>query len=360
MAGTEKNIVKRVWYRKFKPFYWYDSWYVSYEFNANGEKTVPVGGQYVKPGWYTASWQRNSVPLWNSTSTNKFYSTPSVPYRSDDCWDYISYNNLVNKALNRFGDRKMNLGETLAESKQTWKMVASNATAVAHMFQQLKRGNFRAAANAVGLSRGRNYSRDVSSKYLELIFGWKPLVDEIYAGVDAVQNGLNDHPRHAYITCYAKDDKTFSRTVARTTTRPSGSVQTIGRGRVSYTFLFTHPDYGRTLNQLGLSSPFELAWNLLPHSFLIDWFIPIGDYLGAFYATEGLDFQDAFSTSFCEQKFSGNAGDLAKWPDACSLESGLVQRRVIYDSSPRLPEFELDPTIGKAITATALVLQQRR
>lgn len=34
-----------------------------------------------------------------------------------------------------------------------------------------------------------------------------------------------------------------------------------------------------TLQQLGVTNPLLLAWELVPYSFIADWFIPVGDYL---------------------------------------------------------------------------------
>jgi hypothetical protein len=44
------------------------------------------------------------------------------------------------------------------------------------------------------------------------------------------------------------------------------------------------------LSQMGITNPVELAWEELPYSFVADWFLPIGDYLGNLDATLGWDF----------------------------------------------------------------------
>lgn len=46
----------------------------------------------------------------------------------------------------------------------------------------------------------------------------------------------------------------------------------------------------RTLNQLGLVNPASLAWELIPWSFVVDWFIPIGPLLSVLTAPAGLIF----------------------------------------------------------------------
>lgn len=47
----------------------------------------------------------------------------------------------------------------------------------------------------------------------------------------------------------------------------------------------------RTASELGLLNPFELAWELLPGSFIADWFIPVGDFLSQLDADLGWQFK---------------------------------------------------------------------
>jgi hypothetical protein len=43
---------------------------------------------------------------------------------------------------------------------------------------------------------------------------------------------------------------------------------------------------------LGLTNPALLAWELVPFSFVLDWLLPIGDWLSSLDATVGLQFSD--------------------------------------------------------------------
>lgn len=44
-------------------------------------------------------------------------------------------------------------------------------------------------------------------------------------------------------------------------------------------------------SRLGITNPALIAWELLPWSFVADWFVPVGDYLSLLDATLGWDFQ---------------------------------------------------------------------
>lgn len=45
----------------------------------------------------------------------------------------------------------------------------------------------------------------------------------------------------------------------------------------------------RTLSQLSLTNPLEVAWELVPFSFVVDWMLPIGDYLSNMSALHGIE-----------------------------------------------------------------------
>jgi hypothetical protein len=57
-----------------------------------------------------------------------------------------------------------------------------------------------------------------------------------------------------------------------------------------------------TLSQTGFTNPVSLAWELLPFSFVADWFIPIGDFLEALEAWKGMTFLGGSKTTFTRIK----------------------------------------------------------
>lgn len=52
------------------------------------------------------------------------------------------------------------------------------------------------------------------------------------------------------------------------------------------------------LDQLGITNPLSIAWQLLPLSFVVDWFLPIGNFLSALSAPMGLSYHKGYRTSF--------------------------------------------------------------
>jgi hypothetical protein len=50
--------------------------------------------------------------------------------------------------------------------------------------------------------------------------------------------------------------------------------------------------------ELGITNPALVAWELVPFSFVADWFLPIGNFLGFLDATLGLEFVSGYQTTF--------------------------------------------------------------
>jgi hypothetical protein len=55
-------------------------------------------------------------------------------------------------------------------------------------------------------------------------------------------------------------------------------------------------------SQLGLTSPISLGWELIPFSFVIDWFLPIGAALNAASAFDGLTFHSGYKAYRTEKR----------------------------------------------------------
>lgn len=69
-----------------------------------------------------------------------------------------------------------------------------------------------------------------------------------------------------------------------------------------------------TLVQLGshgLTNPLALAWELFPMSFVINWFLPIGNFLAGLSTPFGMEFRDGYMTKYVEwtAKTTGTVSD---------------------------------------------------
>jgi hypothetical protein len=60
------------------------------------------------------------------------------------------------------------------------------------------------------------------------------------------------------------------------------------------------------LAQSGFTNPVNLAWEILPYSFVIDWLLPIGPYLETLSAWHGTAFAGGFKTQFTRQNINAS------------------------------------------------------
>lgn len=79
------------------------------------------------------------------------------------------------------------------------------------------------------------------------------------------------------------------------------------------------------LGQTGFTNPVNLTWELLPYSFVVDWFLPIGPYLETLSAWGGLVFVDGFQTDYGKRITSSSvnwSGSLPASPDTAEEAYG--------------------------------------
>jgi hypothetical protein len=183
-----------------------------------------------------------------------------------------------------------NLSVFLGEAHQTLALIADSATRIYSSLRALKRGRFRDAAHhlVVNTPRGKWASKfpasvpkkkTLSDLWLELQYGWMPLLSDTQGAAEALAQALE-------VPFAMKTSATRKRT--RYSLIQKGGIN-IWDDRYSYilssierlkvtVFVTEKPSVAA---QLGLLNPENVAWELLPFSFVADWFIPIGQYLDA-------------------------------------------------------------------------------
>lgn len=124
-------------------------------------------------------------------------------------------------------------------------------------------------------------SGDVSSLWLAFQYGWLPLMGDIHALMQLVSGDVpSEEP-------YLSVSKTRSKELPGLQVGQSfglnGDVVTFfnppSKAKAKITFHAKLKRKATLLDQLGLTNPLAIGWELVPFSFVIDWFVPIGDYL---------------------------------------------------------------------------------
>lgn len=141
-----------------------------------------------------------------------------------------------------------------------------------------------------------------SEVWLELRYAWRPMLydmQDIMEAIQRLQAGITDPLHRAYGT--VDEEKSQTDTII------NGNFQTPGSGGVVGFAMFTvsqirkvtvrrshHASVGVqvTTRDITAMDPLVTAWELVPFSFILDWFVTIGDMLAAFspFATGQLRF----------------------------------------------------------------------
>lgn len=144
------------------------------------------------------------------------------------------------------------------------------------------------------------YRRKASDIYLEGIFGWVPLMSDIYRAMEVLSSAHRISPSRAK----AQDTRAYG--VANSTLR--AGVITDARAVVGVRLSLDNPNVV-LLNNLGLLNPASVAWDAVPYSFVINWFVPVGTYLNALTDLLGYGVHDGFVTTFVRKSAAGSYYD---------------------------------------------------
>jgi hypothetical protein len=191
----------------------------------------------------------------------------------------------VTECLLKLNEGKVHLGQYLAESKNSAEMIASLGTDLCQLLLKAKHGQWSSIPKEFGLAlrKGRDY-------YLAWNFGWKPLASDIYN----LYQGLIHKPSVAPFLHASRSVKTnFDYETTYNGDKVDVKVKHTDRCKL-YAGLSEEMLAG--LQSYDLINPVSLAWELVPYSFVVDWFAPIGNTLSTLTATAGLEFIGGYSS----------------------------------------------------------------
>lgn len=259
--------------------------------------TSSPGGYRTDVSLMTSNCPIISTPI---GAPNKLITNPGIPMEMK--------NEASTKALLSIADAKAGIGEDLATLRQTIGMIKNPSLALIKSLKYVRSNpDFKKflAYSAREIKRNGPLTT-ASQKYLEYVYGWKPLVHDIY-GIMEIMKEKGQRPMllsgQGYSHRQAQSPQSFY-------TDSSGNA-TNGLGPLDVRMKVSCKIWGRidpnsaglrSLNQLGLLNPISLAWELVPFSFVLDWFVPIGPVLQALTAPVGLTFVTGTHSVRCSMK----------------------------------------------------------
>jgi len=199
--------------------------------------------------------------------------------------------NLLNKLGSKIRGHDLALGTALATSKDSIELVTNTAVGLYRAAKHIKHGNFAKAANVLGVDFRRSINFNVrntfASNWLSFSYGWKPLLGDIHEAMTAIDVASRPRPLkfRARSTLQSETITTVG-AIAMTS-------QKLYRKQIIVTLLESPP----LPVTLQLDDPLTIAWELLPFSFVADWFLPIGDFLNARQIVSNLKVVDVVTTT---------------------------------------------------------------
>jgi len=174
-------------------------------------------------------------------------------------------------------------------------------------------------------TRGRLDAKSVSDAWLSLQYGWKPLLSDIYDTMEWYE-GKTRNPRVLKFHASKVKKSQVANVNSGTTSTKELFVPASLRASSRITYLLT--EQLSTPRALGLTNPASVAWEVVPFSFVVDWFIPIGNYLeltSLFSSLSGSYQRSNFYTADAARRISGFVS--GKPPNGWFISAGYVSSR---------------------------------
>lgn len=155
--------------------------------------------------------------------------------------------------------------------------------------------------------RGMEVSQILAEIWLEMRYMWRPLVYDMYAMEEAIRRlaaGIEDPLQRAYASREGTNQITDSRSTATinlpgVTGNVSGLICICSRSAIVERKVHAAVGLKVTTRELTMVDPVVTAWELIPFSFVLDWFVTIGTMLAAFspFATGQLQYASLATTT---------------------------------------------------------------
>lgn len=185
---------------------------------------------------------------------------------------------LINRLKEEMYGSEFNAAVFLGEANQTLNLIGDSAIKIAKAFMAFKHGRPGDAASILvgtrNLKRPRTHKAKAGSNWLELQYGWLPLLSDIREGAQQVAYHLSSPMRRRYRA-----------TASQKIVGPRGPGTYWEYAECSSVYrkqIIAYASEPPTVAQYsGILDPELVLWELTPFSFVADWVAPFGDYLSA-------------------------------------------------------------------------------
>jgi hypothetical protein len=325
-------------------------------------------GNHITPTRYS-----RSIRTWTPGTCKNFTYDSSGVYVSD-YWTNVNHNqnfsevvfdslsgrNLSAELDRRFNDTVTNLSMMAKDLYDASNMALDYFKRVNRCWKDLKRRNFRKAFRA--FSGSRRLSKGMANNWLAFQYGVLPTIHSVQDAFAAANNQKAQTLRLVNTVSGSR--------LAQCVSSKYWSIygqqykETSVRG-------FRYFTTKESISSLLVTNQAEVAWDATPYSFLLDWFVPIGDYLKQFgystnlRATTGCNSARSKENTYSGGSYLGSQGPLKTWSE-CRYSSISVTR-TLNTSLVWRPSFsevvnssKVGLTTNRCANAFALLVQRIR
>lgn len=262
------------------------------------------------------------------------YPNPIIDPSLSSFRDLI-YKKAYSRLMEAVSGVQSQIGADFAERKQAINAITSHASRLLKAARYLRKGYVLDFFKTLGIKKRtwRTTSSDMGGVWLEYSYGWKPLVEDIHAAtnvlqkpfIDAVVRGKAQGKLHAFQTNQTPYEHTY--TVHDWTLRLLLQMKVSVSNWVAW-----------RANDLGLTNPAAIAWEVVPFSFVVDWFLPVGQYLQSLTDFVGLNREDPFTTwySILDRDYVRDWYYIAGWTFGRKDRRVNLKRELVLPSPPKL------------------------
>lgn len=312
------------------------------------DPSLGIYGKYAKRG---NSLAYNPCALlglrpWNATSR-----TVSLP------WGLSNRSNV--EALNKIKSQKVDLSVLFGEANTTLAMLGKSLSELAAVVRDARKGRWDRLRKRFGTKKG------VGDTWLEYQYGWLPLLSDIYGIQEQLKEGFRKEGFLIRASATATEQWHPTEVLPKNNLVATRDYSVKGKSyyrskTVYYCKISDQELYA--LNQLGLTNPLLLAWELTTLSFVVDWVLPIGDLLGSLTATLGTTFVAGFEDriAYADVEATGQYHTyLWGTRDRIQRRVHAFERRILPMFEP--PGFYIGSGLNlrRAFSALALLQQMR-
>lgn len=186
---------------------------------------------------------------------------------------------LLAKLRDALEGHSFNAAVSLAEAHESLSMITNTARHLAKGIWYVSRGNFYAATRHFGLKHRPPHTsraKDFAHNWLQYKYGWYPLVKDARDAAVALA-ALTNRPIRQAVT--ATHSAQVSDLYVHNADFCTVTEKRLKMTRKRYKYYLTE-DFS-PIASLGFTDPLPVMWELIPYSFVVDWFVPIGSYLEA-------------------------------------------------------------------------------